>query len=270
MAGKPAAGEMIVVASGKGGVGKTNLALNIGLELARGGLRTVLVDADFGQANADILLDLTPTHDAADVLDQARDPADLLADGPCGLRVLCGISGLRHRREVCELDPARFVRSLVRLRDCCDVLLVDCGVGAGGAAGSFALLADYLMLVTTPEPTAVADTYAALKLLYQRGFCRRSGVVANMVHRVADGLDAVRRLQRVAYRFLGLYLDNLGTVPFDKRVIEAVHRRKPFTLTRPNCDAARTTAALAWRLVAHRWPRRTSSRSWVGVASLFL
>jgi flagellar biosynthesis protein FlhG len=269
MVGTPNRAEIIVVTSGKGGVGKTNLALNVGIQVARRGVRTILLDADFGHANIDILLNIAPRADVVDLLDPARRLEELLTEAPDGLQFLCGISGLRHERRICESDPALYVSALHPLSRACDLLLVDCGAGPIGATASFALACDLLVLVTTPEPTAIADSYATLKLLYQRGFCARAAVVVNMARGQAEALDAARRLQRVAEQFLGLSLENLGYVPFDRHVVAAVRQRKPFATRYPRCAASLRTEAIARRLDAATSMTRRPAGLWGRVASLF-
>jgi len=269
MVGMPGRGQLIVVASGKGGVGKTNLALNLGVRLARAGTRTILLDADFGHADADILLKISPRADVAGLRDPARPVDDLLTDGPEGLRVLCGVSALKGARGIREFDPLLYVRALRRLRAACDILLVDSGVGVRGAAASFALLCDLLVLVTTPEPTALTDCYATLKLLYQRGFCARAGVLVNMARGHDEALEAVRRLQRVAAQFLGLTLDNLGCIPCDRHVMAAVRQRVPFVTRYPRCMASACIDAVSQRLTSPVSSRRLPLGLWGRVASLF-
>jgi len=265
----PAAAQVIAVASGKGGVGKTNLALNLGIRLSGRGVRTILLDADFGHANADILLNLAPRADLLGLLDPTRPIRDLLTTGPAGLQLLCGISGLRHDRRICESDPTLYIDALSRLRQACQVLLVDCAAGTLGPAASFALASDRLVLVTTPEPTAVADSYATLKLLYQRGFCARAAVLVNMAAGHADALDASRRLQRVADEFLGLPLENLGYVPHDPHVAAAVRARQAFVLRYPRCPASLRLDAIARRLIPPPGVARAPADVWGRVASLF-
>lgn len=269
MAGRQAEGEVLVVAGGKGGVGKSNIALNLGIQLSRHGLRTILLDADFGHANADILLGIAPQSGVVDLLDPSRAVEDLLSEGPEGLGVICGISGTRHARSVCETDPLRYVGTLLRLRRSCEVLVVDCSAEVAGAAATFALAGDRLILITTPEPTAVADSYATLKLLFQRGFCARAGVVVNMAARESDAVDAVRRLQRVAQQFLGLSLESLGYVPFDRHVAKAVRAQEPFATLYPRCAASMGIEVIARRLRFLGNNRAGPVGVWGRVASLF-
>lgn len=269
MEGKPKRGELVVITSGKGGVGKTNLALNLGIQLARQGAQTVLLDADFGHADADILLNIAPQADVADLLDTKRPVTDALTEGPEGLRILCGISGLRHDLETCASDPALYVPALRRLRWVCDVLLVDCGAGGSGATASFALVCDRLILVTTPEPTAITDSYATLKRLCHGGFCARAAVVVNMAQAQAEAADTARRLQRAAWQFLGLSLESFGCIPFDRRVAMAVRQRMPFAVRYPRCPASASIDALARRLLSPFGTGRGPPGIWGRVASLF-
>ncbi len=270
MAGTQPQGKVFVVTGGKGGTGKTNFALNLGIQLSRQGVRTILLDADFGHANVDILLNIAPKADLVGLLDPSRSVADLLSEGPEGLGVICGISGLRHERSVCESDPLMYVGTLLRLRRSCDVLIVDCSEDVTGSAASFALACDQLILVTTPEPTAIADSYASMKLLFQRGFCARAGVVVNMATCLADAVDATRRLQRVAEQFLGLSLENLGFIPFDKHVVAAVRRQEPFLTRYPRCAASVRLESIGRRLQPVPSNRSARAGVWGRVASLFL
>ena len=265
----PSAAQVIAVASGKGGVGKTNLALNLGVCLSSCGVRTILLDADFGHANADILLNITPRADLLGLLDPTRPIRDLLTQGPENLQLLCGITGLRHERRICESDPQLYIDALDRLRQSCSILLIDCAAGAVGPAASFVLCADVLLLVTTPEPTSIADSYATLKLLFQRGFCARAAVLVNMARRELDAVDATRRLQRVAHQFLGLSLESLGHIPSDRHVVEAVRLREAFVTRFPRCPASLRVSAAARRLSPLPGAADARVDTWGRVASLF-
>lgn len=231
-------GEILTVTSGKGGVGKTNLALNLGIQLSRQGRRVILVDADFGFANADILMNITPLGDVTDLLDESRSVDSLLVDGPDGLRVLCGVSGLSRDGAPGDLDPRRFAGGLRRLLPACDTLIIDCGAGVNPLIESAIEAGDLTILVTTPEPTALADAYATLKVLHRRGVLGRVGTVVNMVRSEREAEDAMSRLQGVAKHFLGLDVEALGMIPHDPHVISAVQDRVPVTVRYPRCVAS--------------------------------
>jgi len=264
----PHRGEIIVVASGKCGVGKTNLALNLGIQFARRGARAILADADFGLANADILLNLPSHANISSLLDESRSPEDLLVEGPGGLRVLCGISGFAQEGELCELRPAQCTRAIERLDVLCDALLIDCGSGVSDSLAAFALSCDRLVLVTTPEPTSLADAYALLKILYSRGFRRPVGVVVNMSRSHEDGRAAAARLRRVTREFLGLELDELGAIPHDRHVASAVRERSPVVVRYPRCPASQSIDAISCRL-APQTEDVSASGVWTRMANLF-
>jgi flagellar biosynthesis protein FlhG len=263
-------GEVVVIVSGKGGVGKSNLAVNLGIQLSRSGLRVVLVDADLGLANADILLNLSSLGDVSDLLDDRIPLDNLLVNGPEGLRVVCGVSGLTRRGQACDLDPLRCVRAVERLNQACDVLLIDCAAGVAPLVSGFALAGDRLILATTPEPTALTDAYATLKMLHNRGFSGRAGLIVNMARSRAEAEGVARRLQRAADRFLGLSLEDLGYVVFDRHVLAAVRERAPVIVRYPHCAASSCMAKVCRKLAPPPPLRGRPGGLWARVASLFL
>ncbi|MEW6199585.1 MAG: P-loop NTPase [Planctomycetota bacterium] len=266
---KHSRGTVVTIVSGKGGVGKTNLALNIGLLLQRRGVRTILLDADFDLANADILLNVTPRGDFADLLSGRRAVDEVCAPAPGGLRLVCGVSGAaRHNGDTYDEDA--YSRAVHELKRACDVLLVDCGAGFNAALARLALAGDLVLLTTTPEPTAVADGYATLKLLCSVGFAGRAAVVVNMAHSKSEAAQVARRLARVARDFLGLSVESLGFIPLDHHVPEAVRRRAPVCQRHPHCAATAAMKRICDELDPSR-PETTAGGSlWSRVAGLFL
>jgi len=267
---KDTRGIAIVVASGKGGVGKTNLALNLGIQLSRRGQRVTFMDADFGLANADILLDIAPIADVSDALNTERPTEDLLVNGPGGLRVLCGVSGASRNPSASRFGQRECLRALQRLQRQCDTVIVDCGSGLNPTIAALALASDLLMLTTTPEPTALADSYAMLKLLCLSGFAGRTGVVINMARSRREAQRTASRLARVARDFLGLSVEALGTVPFDRHVPQAVRARIPLAVRHPHCAASVAVDEICERLTPPVPTRTSAGDIWTHVASLFL
>ena len=267
---KPTRGEVVVFVSGKGGVGKTNLALNVGILLARRGQRAILVDADLGLANADILLNISPLADFSDVLDSDRPLEDLLVRGPDGLRVLCGVSGLTRGGSPLQVNRFDFQTAVRRLQRECDTLLIDCSAGVTVPMEAFALASSLLVVVTTPEPTALADAYATLKLLCARGFAGMAGVVVNMAHSRTKARGVAGRLARTAERFLGLPIEDLGYVARDRHVPMAVRRRVPVVVKYRHCAASRCISEVSRRVAHGRGEGAVSSTVWTRVAGLFL
>jgi flagellar biosynthesis protein FlhG len=235
--------------SGKGGVGKTNLALNLGIALARLGRRVVLVDGDLALGKIDLLLGAEPRYHLGHVLAGTCDPMDALLLGPYGLSLLpggCGLGDLavldRPRRE--RLDAA-----LLTVGRHADFLLLDLATGLGPDTVERARASDRALLVTTPEPTSLADAYAVLKTLIARRAPVPS-VIVNRVREAATARDIERRITDTAARHLGVVPRLLGFVPEDPAVGRAVERQTPFLLDAPQAPASRSVAWLASRLAA--------------------
>jgi flagellar biosynthesis protein FlhG len=265
---RPTGAQVVAIASGKGGVGKTVLAVNLGVQLARRQQRVILLDADFGLANADILLNVAPRADYAALLDPTRSLEDLLVSGPAGLRLAAGLPGRgRNGRELGPLECGRLVE---RLRGLCDVLLVDCSAGLDATVVTLALASDLLIIATTPEPTALADGYATLKLVCNCGYTGRAGVIVNMARSWKEGEDVARRLARVAEQFLGLAVENMGHVPPDRHVPRAVRLRVPVSVRYPRCPASACMERIAARFAPAACGPAPGLNLWARAASLFL
>jgi flagellar biosynthesis protein FlhG len=267
---KHTGGDAIVVVSGKGGVGKTNLALNLGIQLSRRDQRVILMDADFGLANADILMNVAPLGNVADLIDAERWSDRLLVQGPGGLRVLCGVSSASDPGRHPEIDPRASVHALHKLQQRADTVLVDCGAGLSATIVALALAGDLLVLVTTPEPTALADSYATLKLLAQRGLAGPVALVVNMARSRHEAGAVARRLTRVARQFLGLSIECLGHIPTDRHVPQAVRSRVPVCVRHPNCIASLAMERICEQLVPEATARAPAGNVWSRVAGLFL
>ena len=236
------------VTSGKGGVGKTNFAINLGVALRGLGQRVLLFDADLGLGNVDIALGFYPRYNLGHVLRGEREMEQVVEEGPSGLRVVAGGSGLG---ELLELSPARvreFTGRLASLEEMADVIFLDTGAGLSNTVLSFALAADEIILVTTPEPTALADAYAVLKVACQRQPSVTFRVVFNRVKDTGDAVAAAGRLNAVSRRFLGREVDVLGHIFDDPHVPRAVCRQEPFFTLYPDCPASRCVEEMARKL----------------------
>ena len=259
---RPASGrtsEVIVIASGKGGVGKSNLALNAGIHLARTGVDTILLDADHGLANIDLMVNAAPRGAVTRAVMRARLD-ELLQPGPHGLRIARSPNGPAARDYVCL---AR------RLAGACQRVLVDCGAGLAPLVTTLALSADRLVLVTTPEPPAVTDAYATLKLLVARGLRGPVGLVVNQA--TADAAARTHaRLSHTARTFLGVTVADYGYVPADAAVVRAVGARRPVAVAAPGCPADRAFRSVATHLGARPADRSWSAAWWQRLARLFL
>ncbi len=236
----------IAVASGKGGVGKSNLCVNLATVFASDGLRVTLVDGDLGLANADVLCNVVARRHLGHVVEGRCTLEEVGVDAPGGFRLIPGAGGVAMLADLPERDLRALLSSLGRLERASDVLLIDCGAGAGRAVLSFLTAADASLIVTTPEPTALADAYALIKVLQTEAYGHSDLAIAmNMATSAEDGKRAHARLNGVAERFLGRSTPLAGVIPWDQHVGAAVRARSPFVLAHPGCPASRAVRELA-------------------------
>ena len=242
--------QTIAIASGKGGVGKSNLALNLSILLSAAGQRVALIDADMGLANLDVLLDVEVRGNLSHVISGARSLQDVIVHLPSGVQLVPGASGLARLAHLNEFQRTHLLREMMQLEADNDVIMIDCGAGIGPDVTHFATAADSVIVVTAPEPTAVTDGYAVIKVLTQAKY---GGAMSLLVNFAADRQEArltYARVADVARQFLGARVLDAGYVLDDPKVREAVRRREPFVLAYPKCNASRCLAALAAKLCA--------------------
>ncbi|MDR3632739.1 MAG: P-loop NTPase [Isosphaeraceae bacterium] len=251
----PAHTRSLVFTSGKGGVGTSNLVLNLALALGEHGQRVVLVDADFGLANIDLLCGLTPACDLGDVLSGDATLADAIVAGPSGVRIVPGAHGMRTLAEVLCEGPARLAAELSALEDEADFLLVDAGSGLSPGIATLAAAAGEVVLVTTPEPTSVADAHAAIQRLRRLPGPPRLRAVVNQAASADEAADVLARLSASSRQFLGTVVTSLGHVRADSHVAQAVRLRRPFVSAYPGALASRGVRRLAQALIDERRPQ---------------
>lgn len=241
--------RVLAISSGKGGVGKTVLAINLAIALQRAGQNVVLVDADLGTANVDVLLNLTPRYTLADVVRSERTLAETLIEGPAGLLILPGGSAVQ---ELADLDDYRFQKLYAQLRELdqrADLLLFDTGAGLSRRVTSFLLAAGEIIVVTTPEPHAITDAYALVKVVSGHRPSNFRLVVA-MSRSAQEGARVAEKMIFACRRFLNVDLELLGLFRFDPAVALSVRRQQPLLLSYPSSRAARDVDALAARLLS--------------------
>ena len=237
--------RVIAVTSGKGGVGKSNVVANVAVEFARKGQRVLILDADLGLANVDILLGLTPAGHLADVLSGTCEIDDIILMGPEGVHVLPAASGIAEVTELTDIQKGRLLVALERLKGRYDVLLVDTGAGISANVTYFAGNAHDVIVVLNPEPTALADAYCVIKVLNQQRCVNRFHLVVNSTHQAATARSVHERLTRVADRFLNVDIRLLGHIYADQKVSEAVMQQTPLVKLFPTSPAARCFTQLA-------------------------
>lgn len=240
--------RVIAVTSGKGGVGKTNLTVNLALALLQQGQRVLVVDADLGLANANLVLGTTPAWHLGDVLQGRCLLAEAVHTGPGGLRLLAGGTALEELAAAPASQVASLLRQLAEVAREAEIVLLDCGAGLGGQVRALLAAAPEALVVVTPEPTSLADAYATLKAIARENPGARVSLVVNQAEGAGDAQRVSRALVRAAHRHLGMAAEPLGMVPRDAAVARAVRERRPFLLAEPEAPASRAVRALAARL----------------------
>jgi flagellar biosynthesis protein FlhG len=252
----------IAVTSGKGGVGKTSISVNLALLLARGGRRVRIVDADFGLANAEVLLGVKPRYTLNDVLQGAVDVRDAWVEAPGGVSLLSSGSGLEEIANIDGSIGATLLDHVLGSVSDGEVVVVDTGPGIDDQVASLLALADEVMMVTTPEPTSVADTYAALKVLLSRSPAAEITLVANCCSSPAQASAVAAGIDSVCRRFLNAGFQRHEYLPLDAGVGWAVRMRKPLVLSSPR------SAVVPWlRKTAIRLEERIRTHAHAGAAA---
>ena len=246
----------LVFTSGKGGVGTSNIALNMAVTLGAMGRRVVLVDADLGLANIDLLCGLTPTHDLGDVLAGVCSLSEATVEGPGGIRIIAGFHAARELTVPLSARAAvqRLIPELELLEADADYLLVDAGSGLGPSIGALAASGDEVVVVTTPEPTSVADAHASIGRFRRLPTAPVLRAVVNQARSRAEGGEILGQLAASSRQFQGLVVDGLGTVRADPCVSLAVRGKLPFAVCYPAGVAARDVRRLALTLIERSEP----------------
>jgi len=239
------AGRAIVVTSGKGGVGKTNISVNLAVSLSQLGRKVTVMDADLGMANADVLCDLTLRNGLEDVVSGKKKLDEIAITAPGGFKLLPGAGGVPSIADLPEVDRNRLIDALARLEARNDYLIVDTGAGIGASVMGFVVAVERVLLITTPEPTAITDAYAMLKTIRKRRPKTRARLVVNQVESLAEGIAVHGRIDQASRRFLGVGIGFAGSIPKDPQIPLAVRRRSPVVINAPKSPAAKAIQRLA-------------------------
>lgn len=249
--------RVLAVTSGKGGVGKTSVSANLAIALAGLNLRVVLLDADLGLANVEVLLGLNSLSNLQQVVQGERRMLDILVEGPGGIRIVPGSSGISRLADLGPVARKRILDGVDELHYYADCILIDTMAGIGQNAVAFAAAADEVLLVTTPEPSAIVDGYAMLKTIYQTRKDVMLRLIVNFAINEQQALAVAQKLKHVAHQYLGCDLSYLGYIPRDPHVSRAVMQTRPFLLRYPAAPASRRVEELARSLFDQRMPART-------------
>ncbi len=231
--------RVIAVTSGKGGVGKTNISVNLALAFANRGKSVLLFDADMGLANVDVMLGIIPPYTLLNVLTGQKNLKEIIVEGPSGVRLVAsGSGGVQELADLNEIQRDKFLKALLELQHEAEIILIDTGAGLHRNVLAFALAAEEVIIVTTPEPTALMDAYGMIKILYREKKDPTINVVVNMAAHQQEADEAGKKLVVLSKRFLNLNVEYVGYIPRDAGMIKAVKEQKPIILASPLSPAA--------------------------------
>ena len=250
--------RVIAVASGKGGVGKTNVSVNLATAMAMSGKEVMLMDADLGLANVDVMIGLNPEYDLQHVISGEKQIDDIIIKGPAGIHVVPASSGVSRMADLTATEHASLITAFSELKQTLDVLIVDTAAGIADTVVSFSKACQEVVVVVCDEPTSITDAYALIKVLRTQHDIKRFQILANMVVDQAQGLQLYDKLLTTTDRFLDVGLGYLGAVPFDEQLRRAVQLQKPVVQAYPRSKAAKAFIDIAGKIDQWRQPDHAS------------
>ena len=246
---KQRSARVITVTSGKGGVGKSNVSVNLAIQMGRLGKRAVILDADFGLANIEVMLGMRPQYNLADMMFRGKDVKDIICTGPEDIGFISGGSGLREMTNLNKDQILSLVRTMYELDHYADVVIIDNGAGISDTVIELVASSSEVLLVATPEPTSITDAYALLKTLHRHdGFEAGSTsikMIGNRIQSYEEGKELYLKLNTVVNKFLGMEMEYLGAIPYDEYLPRAVMQQQPVSLAYPDAPSARAMLELA-------------------------
>ena len=237
--------RVIAITSGKGGVGKTNLAVNLAVALQMAGKRVMLIDADIGMANVNLLMGSVTNRSLLELLDDDVQLEDVVEYGAMGVKYISGVAAIEAALNLSRTEQRKLHKKLGRCSELADIVIIDTGAGLSRNVIEFVLAAEEVLLITTPEPTSIADAYAVIKAYSTYTDRRNIRLVVNRIRDEEDSFDVVERINQTTKKFLDLAIDSLGYIYEDKAVLDAVRAQEPFVISAPDSPAARCIFELA-------------------------
>jgi len=239
--------KIIAVSSGKGGVGKTNVSVNLALSLAKQGKEVLLLDADLGMANVDVLLGLTTEYDLSHVISGERTLDEIIIDGPSNLKIIPASSGINEMANLSQAEQAGLINAFSELGNAVDVLIVDTGAGISDTVINFCRASQDVIVVVHDEPASITDAYAFIKVMSRKHEVSRFHVLANMTHDAHEGRQLFMKLSKATDRFLDVVLTFTGTVPYDEKLRKAIQHQRAVVEAFP-----RSPSALAFKRITRQ------------------
>ena len=262
--------RVITVTSGKGGVGKSNTAINLAIQFRKMGQRVIILDADFGLANIEIMFGAVPKHNLCDLIYQGKRINEIITWGPMDVGFISGGSGIAGMSNLSRDYLMYIIKNLSELDSIADIIIVDTGAGINDAVLEFLVASGEILLVTTPEPTSITDSYSLLKALYRHPRFREDitkvKMISNRVEKEAEGVVLFNKLNSVVTRYLKSPMTYLGSVPQDNQLIKAVMQQSPISIYNPAAKSSLAYETIAARLLDKEEEQRQPKR---GMAAFF-
>lgn len=262
--------RVITVTSGKGGVGKSNTSINLAIQFRRQGKRVVILDADFGLANIEIMFGAVPKHNLYDLIYQGKSIQEIITWGPMNVGFISGGSGISGMANLNREQLSYIIQNLAQLDAIADIIIVDTGAGIADAVLEFLVASGEILLVTTPEPTSITDSYSLLKALYRHPKFNEEEtkvkLIANRVQKEEEGEILFHKLNTVVARYLKVPMTFLGSVPQDAFLSQAVMQQVPVSLQSPDAKSSLAYERIAGRLLGREESQRQPKR---GIAAFF-
>ena len=245
--------RVITVTSGKGGVGKSNTAINLAIQFRKMGQRVIILDADFGLANIEIMFGAVPKHNLCDLIYQGKNIKEIITWGPMDVGFISGGSGIAGMSNLSRNYLTYIIQNLAELDAIADIIIIDTGAGISDAVLEFLVASGEIILVTTPEPTSITDSYSLLKALNRHHrFSKENSkikVIANRVDTEEEGKNLYNKLNAVVSRYLKLPIDYLGAIPQDNQLANAVMQQTPVSMQSPTARSSVAYERIAARLM---------------------
>mgnify|MGYP005991908839 CR=1 FL=1 len=250
--------KVIAVSGGKGGVGKTNVSLNTAISLAKLGKRVLVLDADLGLANVDVMLGLRVQRNLSHVLSGECELDDIIIQGPAGINIIPATSGTQSMVDLTPSEHAGLIRAFSDMQTKFDILLVDTAAGISDMVLSFCRASQDVLLVVCDEPTSITDCYALMKLLSRDHGLFKFKVVANMVRSAKEGQQLFAKLSKVTDRFLDVTLELVAVIPFDENIRKSVRKQQAIVEAFPDSPASVSLRSLAHNIISWPVPQQAS------------
>lgn len=242
--------RVITISSGKGGVGKTNFSINLAIYIASQGKKVVIIDADFGLANVEVLLGIRPQYNFYHLLRGERTISEVMMDTEYGIKFISGGSGLRELATLNNAEIKYFIEQFEYIDKIADIIIIDTGAGISPSVTNFVMASDETIIVTTPEPTSFTDAYALIKVLKeQNSEIEEIKIVVNKADDSYEAARTVAKLSHVCEKFLGIRVDNMGHIPTDIALIKAVKKQKPVMYLEPESDFSNMVKKIGNRIL---------------------